>query len=248
MSSQPFPGFPARLSFTPLPNLFFTELLPRMGSLPELKLTLHIFWRLYQKRGALKFVTYRELVGDKTLIEGMEGTSSPDGVLRNALEAAVDRGVLLRLVLEREAAPEEVYFINNEASRRAIARVQSGELSLGALPQPQPYIKEEIKEFLQDKLKLELHPKKANIFPAGRGIEFLGYRIFGNYRLLRKSTVKRFIKRTKIYQKRLDRGLMSREKFESSLQSWIAYAEFGNSYRLRKNIFKKVNSQCNCGI
>ena len=143
MSSQPFPGFPARLSFTPLPNLFFTELLPRMGSLPELKLTLHIFWRLYQKRGALKFVTYRELVGDKTLIEGMEETSSPDGVLRNALEAAVDRGVLLRLVLEREAEPEEVYFINNEASRKAIARVQNGELSLGALPQPQPYIKEE---------------------------------------------------------------------------------------------------------
>ena len=143
MSSQPFPGFPARLSFTPLPNLFFTELLPRMGSLPELKLTLHIFWRLYQKRGALKFVTYRELMGDKTLIEGMEETSSPDGVLRNALEAAVDRGVLLRLVLEREAEPEEIYFINNEASRKAIARVQSGELSLGALPQPQPCIKEE---------------------------------------------------------------------------------------------------------
>lgn len=143
MSNQPFPGFPARSSFTPLPNLFFTELLPRMGSLPELKLTLHIFWRLYQKRGALKFVTYRELVGDKTLIEGMEETSGADGVLRNALEAAVDRGVLLRLVLEREAAPEEIYFINNEASRKAIARVQSGELSLGALPQPQPYIKEE---------------------------------------------------------------------------------------------------------
>lgn len=114
-----------------------------MGSLPELKLTLHLFWRLYQKRGALKFVTYRELMGDKTLIEGMEETSSPDGVLRNALEAAVDRGVLLRLVLEREAEPEEIYFINNEASRKAIARVQSGELSLGALPQPQPYIKEE---------------------------------------------------------------------------------------------------------
>lgn len=143
MSSQPFPGFPARSSFTPLPNLFFTELLPRIGSLPELKLTLHIFWRLYQKRGALKFVTYRELMGDKTLIEGMEETSSPDGVLRSALEAAVDRGVLLRLVLERKAEPEEVYFINNEASRKAIARVQSGELSLGALPQPQPYIKEE---------------------------------------------------------------------------------------------------------
>jgi DNA replication protein len=143
LSSQPFPGFPARSSFTPLPNLFFSELLTRIGSLPELKLTLHIFWRLYQKRGNLKFVTYRELMGDKTLIEGIEETGGPDGVLRDALEAAVDRGTLLRLVLEGKTEPEEVYFINDEASRKAIARVQNGELSLGALPQPQPYIKEE---------------------------------------------------------------------------------------------------------
>ena len=66
MNSQPlFPGFPSRLSFTPLPNLFFARLLPEIDSLTELKLILHIFWRLYQKRGAPKFVTYKELLGDK---------------------------------------------------------------------------------------------------------------------------------------------------------------------------------------
>ena len=142
MNNQPFPGFPAKSNFTPLPNVFFTGLLPQIGSLTELKLILHIFWRLYQKRGAPKFVNYRELIGDKTLMEGVEG-SSPAEVLGNALESAIKRGVLLYLVLEKEGESQKLYFINNEANRRAIAKLQSGELSLGALPQPPPHIKEE---------------------------------------------------------------------------------------------------------
>ena len=97
-------------------------------------------------------------------------------------------------------------------------------------------IKEEIREVLQNRLKLELHPKKANVSPIDKGIDFLGYRIFGNYRLLRKSTVKRFVKRTGIYQKRLREGILSKEKFNNSLQSWIAYAKFGNSWRLRRKL------------
>jgi DNA replication protein len=143
LNNQPFPGFPAKSSFTPLPNLFFTGLLPQVSSLAELKLILHIFWRLYQKRGALKFVTYKELIGDKTLMEGIEGNSTPAEVLGSALESAVKRGVLLHLVLENEGESPKLYMINNEANRRAIAKLQSGELSLGALPQPPPYIKEE---------------------------------------------------------------------------------------------------------
>ncbi len=99
--------------------------------------------------------------------------------------------------------------------------------------------KEEIREFLQDKLKLELHPRKANVFPINTGIDFLGYRIFRNYSLLRKSTVKRFIKRVKVYKEKVKRGLMTKEKFNQSLQSWLAYAKFGNSWHLRKQIIHK---------
>ena len=101
-------------------------------------------------------------------------------------------------------------------------------------------IKKQIQEFLWNELKLELHSKKANVFPVEKGMDFLGYQIFENYRLLRKSTVKRFIKRTKFYQKRLNRGLMTQEKFNQSLQSWLAYASFGNSYQLRKSLSEKL--------
>ena len=97
-------------------------------------------------------------------------------------------------------------------------------------------IKKQFQEFLWEKLKLEMHPKKANIFPVDKGVDFLGYRTFGNYRLLRKSTVKRFIKRTRIYQKRLNKDLMNKEKFNSSLQSWNAYAKFGKTWKLRRDL------------
>jgi len=93
-------------------------------------------------------------------------------------------------------------------------------------------IRKQIQEFLLNSLKLKLHPKKANVFPTEKGIDFLGYRVFENHRLLRKNTVKRFIKRTKLYQKKLKKGLITEEKFNQSLQSWFAYAEFGDSWQL----------------
>ena len=101
-------------------------------------------------------------------------------------------------------------------------------------------IKKEIREFVENKLKLKMHPKKFNISLVGEGIDFLGYRIFGNYRLLRKSTVKRFIKRTKVYQKKLSESLMTEEKFTDSLRSWLDYAEYANSWRLRKDLSRKL--------
>jgi hypothetical protein len=54
-----------------------------------------------------------------------------------------------------------------------------------------------IREFLNEKLNLKLHPKKSEYFPIKKGIDFLGYTVFWNYITLRKSTVKRFKKRLK---------------------------------------------------
>ena len=52
-----------------------------------------------------------------------------------------------------------------------------------------------IKEFLETELKLKLHPKKSEVFPINRGIDFLGYVVFYKDIWLRKSTVKRYFKK-----------------------------------------------------
>ena len=95
-----FSGFPARMQYTSIPNLFFSRLLPQINDIAELKITLHIFWSLYGKRGYPRFTTYRELLGNKNLMSGLkDGGKSADEVLHNALEMAIKRGTILHLVL-----------------------------------------------------------------------------------------------------------------------------------------------------
>ncbi len=105
-------------------------------------------------------------------------------------------------------------------------------------------IKEKIKVFLSAELKLDLHPKKCNIFPVNKGIDFLGYRIFANYRLLRKSTVKRFIRRTKqllrcqLLLKATGTEATGADRWRQSITSWFSYARFGDSWKLREGLVK----------
>ncbi|MBA7641020.1 hypothetical protein ES703_48692 [subsurface metagenome] len=142
---EQFKGFPAKMQFTPLPNLFFSTLLPQINDITELKTTLHIFGTLYRKRGYPRFVSYRELLSDKSLVSSLRETTRPlDEVLRNALEMAAKRGTILHLVLSRDGMPEDIYFLNTVANRQTIAKIQSGELSLSGLKtERQTYIETE---------------------------------------------------------------------------------------------------------
>ncbi len=126
-----FTGFPQKMRFTPIPNLFFSSVLPQIEDLVELKVTLHVFWAIYQRRGYPRFVTFNELLGDAALISAIKGEQGPDDLLRQGLSKAVRRGTLLHLSLERDGEVEDIYFINSEADRRAVAKVESGELKLG---------------------------------------------------------------------------------------------------------------------
>ena len=68
------------------------------------------------------------------------------------------------------------------------------------------YLKEmriKIKDFLEENLKLQLHPKKANIFRADFGLDFLGYTIYPDKTTLRKRTVRRYKRRHKKRLKKL---------------------------------------------
>jgi DNA replication protein len=143
LNRQPFPGFPARSNLTPLPDLFFSKLLPETDSLPELKVLLHIFWRLYRKRGMQRFVTYDELAADDVLMQGLGEYGDPAAALREALKSAVDHGALLRGTVEKGGQPQDLYFINSEASKESLAKVGIGEASVQVVPQAEPNVKKE---------------------------------------------------------------------------------------------------------
>jgi DNA replication protein len=127
-----FSGFPVRMEFTPVPNIFISNVLSQITDIAELKVTLHIFRLLGYKKVNPRFLTYRELAEDAGLMNSLSQTGKqPDEVLRQALKSASLRGVILHLI--PEGTTEGVYFLNTEANREAIAKIQSGELKLDGL-------------------------------------------------------------------------------------------------------------------
>ncbi len=135
-----FAGFPSRMQFTPVPDLFFSALLPGITDIIELKTTLYIFKTLYHKRGSPRFTTYRELLSDKGLVNSLkEGTRPPEDALRNALEMAAERGTILHLALDRTGTAEDVYFLNTAADKEIAAKVKRGEIILSGLKAKQAY-------------------------------------------------------------------------------------------------------------
>ncbi len=129
-----FAGFPAgKLATTPVPNLFFSELLPLVDNLAELKVILHLFWLIGKKRGKLRYARLDELLRDRRLLEGLATPKlAGEAVLRDALERAVARGALLHASVERGGATEEWYMINSANGREVLERLAAGELDLVA--------------------------------------------------------------------------------------------------------------------
>jgi hypothetical protein len=100
--------------------------------------------------------------------------------------------------------------------------------------------KMQIDSFLRYNLKLQLHPEKSSIIPINRGITLLGFRIFRRYRLLKKSNAKRIWKRLDAFKKKYDEDKMSQEQIVRSLDGWITYAKFANTYNFRNEVIKKA--------
>jgi DNA replication protein len=128
-----FSGFPAgRMRMVAVPSLFFSELLPEIDNLNELKVTLHILWRLDAKPGYPRYLSLSELLRDATLLEGLQGGDlAPEGRLLDGLRRAVDRGVLLVAAADKpDGGQEAFYLLNSDKGRLAMEQWRKGEIRL----------------------------------------------------------------------------------------------------------------------
>jgi DNA replication protein len=133
-----FTGFPAgKNPYVPVPEAFFTVLLPEIEDIAELKVTLHLFWLLAQKQGNPRCVSDRELLDDRVLLRGLKRQGDPrpaEERLSQGLEQAVARGTLLRIhlkLLSEISGEEEVigwYFFNTARSRKIVNELQGAEM------------------------------------------------------------------------------------------------------------------------
>lgn len=133
MSKNVFKGIPDKAEVTPLPDIFFTEALGYIDDVNELKLVLHVFWLWKRRKGYPRYITFTELKNDSVLINTLryEGPSgSSDEVMKNALDSAVQHGVLLSLTFSDNGKTEYIYFLNTETEQKTVERIKKGELTL----------------------------------------------------------------------------------------------------------------------
>ncbi len=90
-------------------------------------------------------------------------------------------------------------------------------------------ILEQMKDFLENNLKLNIHPDKVFIKTIASGIDFLGWVHFPKHRVLRTAT-----------KKRMFRNINKKSKL-GTLVSYLGMLKHGNGYKIKKQINKIIS-------
>ena len=97
--------------------------------------------------------------------------------------------------------------------------------------------KEKIERFMQERLKLELNPKKCFIEPISRGIDFCQYRVFPDHIKLKKATALRMKRNLKRIQHLYATGEITLERAQKTVSSYMGLLSHCDSYQLKRAIF-----------
>jgi DnaD/phage-associated family protein len=180
-----FTGFPSgKNPYVPVPEAFFTVLLPEIEDTAELKVTLHLFWLLAQKQGNPRCVSDRELLADRVLLHGLRRQGDPrpaEERLHHGLEQALLRGTLLRIhlkLLSEISGEEEViswYFFNTARSRKIVKELQGAEMLPASLLQKEEQVAQAVgagaaqhasmgSNGRQEKTRVQVQVERPNIF------------------------------------------------------------------------------------
>jgi DnaD/phage-associated family protein len=121
------PGSPRTVK---LPTAFYSDLLPLIDDLAELKVTLFAFYAIQQREGAYRYLRYEDFAQDEPLLAGLRAAAPYNDVfhtLTKALDAACRRGTLLHADVDMgDGRVERLYFINAEPGRRALMQLERG--------------------------------------------------------------------------------------------------------------------------
>ena len=88
-----------------------------------------------------------------------------------------------------------------------------------------------ISDFLENKLNLHLHPKKVSITTIASGVDFLGWILFPDHRVVRTIT-----------KQRMFRGIKKKQGSPQTVQSYLGLVSHGNAKKLKGNIESYASS------
>jgi RNA-directed DNA polymerase len=128
------------------------------------------------------------------------------------------------------------YFVKHELRAKYYIRYVDDFVLLSSSKEQLRKWKKKIEIFLLEKLKLKLHPDKSKIINLSKGIDFVGFRNFYHYKLLRKRNIQSMERKINLFKE----GKISQEKFLQIFQGWSAYSNWANSSSLKSKFIDKI--------
>jgi DNA replication protein len=121
-----------------LPESFFTKALPKIQDLAELKIALYVAYLILQKQERPYSVTFKELLSHELI------ATMGEEILRQALDSAVEHGVLLHSTSNSKGVLEDIYSLpDNSRQPSAVNIFVLYEQNIGMIT---PMIAEELQE------------------------------------------------------------------------------------------------------
>lgn len=100
-----------------------------------------------------------------------------------------------------------------------------------------------VKKFLITELSLQLHPNKIEIRKTSQGIDFLGYVILPYVIIIRPKTRQRIIRKVTQARSDFDNGVISCEKFEATIQSYLGVVSHSSDRKLERYLKQFVSGE-----
>ena len=130
------------------------------------------------------------------------------------------------------------YFIKHELKAKYYIRYVDDFVILHSSKEQLELWKEKISLFLSNNLKLQLHPEKSKIISLSRGIDFVGFRNFYYFKLLRKRNIKNMKSKINLYKNKK----ITKAKFFEIYLGWRAYSKWADSSNVREKILKELKN------
>jgi DnaD/phage-associated family protein len=129
-----------KTGFISLSESFFTQAVPEIQDLAELKVVLYVTYLILRKPDHPHFVTYKELKAESCRLSAELGEET----LRQALDSAVEHGALLHSTLSINGMLEDVYSLTGDSLQPPTINIFAlYEQNIGMIT---PMIAEELKE------------------------------------------------------------------------------------------------------
>ena len=175
----------------------------------------------------------------------LSGSHEPSNKANFEMEREITKGMPLGNLTSQFFANiylnELDYFVKHKLKAKYYIRYVDDFVILHKPKQQLEEWKEIILKFLREKLKLELHKDKSKIVSLSCGIDFVGFRNFYHFKLLRKRNIRKMINKVQKYKSKE----ISKEKILEIFQGWQAHAKWSDSFKLRKlavrNIYRTNN-------